>query len=277
MSKKPKKQPARHVARGSGLPAFMLERAADRPADLAPVGIGARMAAEGSGAAELFLYDDIGGWGIWAVDVAAELAPLGRLSKLDVYINSPGGNYDQAVAIMAVVGRAADVVSTHVDGAALSAASLIAQAGRERNISSGGLMMLHEASLRIEGNAAELRAGADFLDTLSKTAAAGYAGRSGRPVEEIAALMRGPDGEDGTWLTPEGAVDAQLADKVVPMVPASMAFEPGSVRGSPPGWAAALLVGEGDPRVPRQVAADAARRREELNRRVRVAEASLAV
>lgn len=226
-----------------------------RASPLRARGLRARMAEDGLAPLELYLYDEIGGLGIWAEDVARELAPFGRVERLAVRINTPGGNLDQATAIMAVVSRAARHVTTSVDGAGLSAGSLIAQVGHEREISAGGVLMLHEPWGAPLGNAKALRAEADVLETLSRIAADAYAQRSGRTLEEIAALMTGADGADGTWFSPQDAVDAGFIDRVVPVVPASMAFEAAAVEGNPPDWAAALLSGSGDPRVPRVCAA----------------------
>lgn len=243
---------------------------AERPGE---VGLRSRMLAGDPTSAELYIYNEIGFFGVTAEDVANQLAPIGHVAHLAVRINTPGGDLDQALAIMAVVRRAADRVTTSVDGAALSAGSLIAQVGDVREMSSGGLMMLHEPWGAPAGNAAQLRAEADTLDIVSETAANAYADRTGRAVAEIRALMRGADGADGTWFGAQGALDAGLVDEIVQATPASMAFDREAVQARVPDWAAAMLVGSGDPRVPHEMAEAAARRRADLERRMRMAEA----
>lgn len=242
---------------------------------LGATGLRARMLAGDPTSAELFIYDDIGFLGITAEDVANELTSIGHVAQLDIRINTKGGDLDQALAIMSVVRRAADHVTTSVDGAALSAGSLIAQVGDVRQTSSAGLWMLHEPWGMPVGNAARLRSEADALDIVSETAANAYADRTGRPVAEIASMMRGDDGADGTWFGPQAAVDAGLVDRIVQATPVSMAFDQRTMHCGVPDWAAELLVGDGDPRVPHEMAAAAARRRADIDRRVRVAEAAL--
>ena len=97
-----------------------------------------------------------------------------------------------------------------------SAATLIAQAASEgrREISAGALYLVHAAACAAEGNAAELEARAELLRKTDERLAALYARRSGRPQEEFAQRMAENNG-NGRWLSPEEAVAAGLADKVV--------------------------------------------------------------
>ncbi|MEV0382876.1 head maturation protease, ClpP-related [Nonomuraea sp. NPDC050643] len=169
--------------------------------------------AEGEGS-ELLLYDEIGFWGIWAVDVAAALSTVS--GPLHVRINSPGGDVFDGVAIYNLIADYPDQVTVTVDGLAASAASFIAMAGDTIRMNRASQMMIHDASGGCRGNAADMKAMAALLDMISSTIASIYAGRAGGEVEEWRERML-VDGGFGTWYTAEEAVATGLADELVPL------------------------------------------------------------
>lgn len=164
--------------------------------------------------AELLLYDEIGFWGIWAVDVAAALSTVS--GPLHVRINSPGGDVFDGVAIYNLIADYPDQVTVTVDGLAASAASFIAMAGDSIRMNRASQMMIHDASGGCRGNAADMKAMAALLDMISQTIAGIYAGRAGGEVEEWRERML-VDGGFGTWYTADEAVAAGLADELVPL------------------------------------------------------------
>lgn len=168
----------------------------------------------GAAGAELLLYDEIGFWGIWAVDVAAVLSTVS--GPLHVKINSPGGDVFDGIAIYNMLADYPDQVTVTVDSLAASAASFIAMAGDTIRMNRASQMMIHDASGGCRGNAADMRAMAGLLDQISSTIAGIYAGRAGGTVEEWRERML-VDGGFGTWYTAEQAVEAGLADELVPM------------------------------------------------------------
>jgi ATP-dependent protease ClpP protease subunit len=173
--------------------------------------------AEGQPGAELLIYDEIGFWGIWAVDVAAALSTLS--GPLHVRISSPGGDVFDGVAIYNMLADYPDQVTVTVDSLAASAASFIAMAGDTIRMNRASQMMIHDASGGCRGNAADMKAMAGLLDVISGTIAGIYASRAGGEVEEWRERML-VDGGFGTWYTAEEAVEAGLADELVPL-PAS--------------------------------------------------------
>ncbi|EKK3320217.1 Clp protease ClpP, partial [Salmonella enterica] len=46
--------------------------------------------AAANNAAEIYIYDEIGSWGISARGFAEELAALGQINKINLHIHSPG-------------------------------------------------------------------------------------------------------------------------------------------------------------------------------------------
>lgn len=168
----------------------------------------AQVTAEG-GATEMLIYDEISWWGISASDVAAALA--GVTGDLHVRVNSPGGDVFDGIAIYNMLIDHPGKVTVTVDGLAASAASFIAQAGDEIRMNRGSQMMIHDASGMCWGNSADMTAMASLLDMVSGTLAGIYAARTGTDADTWRAAMR-----EETWYTAEAAVEAGLADAMVP-------------------------------------------------------------
>ncbi|URC18044.1 capsid maturation protease [Arthrobacter phage Cole] len=169
-----------------------------------------RMEASSDGSsAEIFIYDAIGGWwGTNASDFVQELKDL-DVSTINLRVNSPGGDVYDGVAIMNALRRhKANVIAT-VDGIAASAASFIIQAADEVVMGRGTELMIHEASVGIWGNAADLIEVAGHLDRISGTIAGLYAERAGGTADEWRDAMKAE-----TWYTADEAVKAGLADRV---------------------------------------------------------------
>ena len=193
--------------------------------------------AEGEGS-ELLIYDEIGFWGIWAIDVAAALTTIS--GPLHVRINSPGGDVFDGVAIYNLIADYPDQVTVTVDGLAASAASFIAMAGDTIRMNRASQMMIHDASGGCRGNAADMKAMAALLDMISGTIAGIYAGRAGGEVDEWRERML-VDAGFGTWYTAEEAVEAGLADELVPLPAAEPEPESEPTGRAPARVAAALF------------------------------------
>jgi ATP-dependent protease ClpP protease subunit len=166
-----------------------------------------------AGATRVDVYDDIGGggWfsdGISASDFVAQIS--GLKGKLDIHVNSGGGDVFDGIAIANAIRSHKGAVTTTVDGLAASIASVIAQAGQERIAAAGSMLMIHEASGGCIGDAAGMAKMAETLDKVSANLADIYADRSGRGN---AGTWRDAMKAE-TWYTAEEAVAAGLADKV---------------------------------------------------------------
>lgn len=173
-----------------------------------------RFVARGNKAADLYLYDDIGGdpffgGGITSKQVVDDLAKLGPVSTLNVRINSVGGTVFEGVAIYNALARLPAKVVAHVDGLAASIASLIAMAGREIRIASNALIMIHDPRGVARGTADDMRHAADTLETVRGTMVTTYAKRTKQPEKMISDWMAAE-----TWFTAEDAVSSGLADTV---------------------------------------------------------------
>jgi HK97 family phage prohead protease len=174
---------------------------------LRPRAVEVRSAAQSDGAAELMIYDDIGedfwcGGGITAKGVKAALDAAGTYSSIRLRINSLGGDMFEAIAIYNLLRAQGKPIAAFVDGIAASAASLIAMAGDTITMGTGALMMIHCASSRLYGNAADMRALAGFLDTCDAAGAEIYSVRTKQSPAEVKALM-----EAETWMGGQQCMD----------------------------------------------------------------------
>lgn len=157
------------------------------------------------------VYDDIGGggwfsYGISAQDFVDQLAGID--GDLEVHINSSGGDVFDGIAMFNALASRKGKVTTVVDGLAASIASILAQAGHERVIAPGAMLMIHDVWSMCVGNAGDMREYADLLDQLSDNLATIYATRGGTP-DSWRDAMRAE-----TWYTAQESVDAGLADKL---------------------------------------------------------------
>lgn len=161
---------------------------------------------------ELVLYgfcgDDYFDDGFTDRDVLAALAEIGRETDVTVRLNSGGGFTDAGKAIFNALKAHLGRVTVSIDAIAASSASIIAMAGDEIIMRSGALMMVHEANGVTMGNAEEHRKSAEWLERESVALASIYAEKSGRPLDEVRAIMLAE-----TWMTAEEAVEAGFADR----------------------------------------------------------------
>jgi len=163
-----------------------------------------------TGAAEIYIYDEIGYFGITSADFVRDLQGVNS-EQITLHINSPGGNVFDGIAILNALKQHPANITVVVDALAASIASVIAQAGDERVMSPNSTMMIHDGMGGGIGlNAADMRELADLLDKTSDNIASVYAERSGQgDAESWRALMVAE-----TWYTADEAVTAGLADRV---------------------------------------------------------------
>lgn len=162
--------------------------------------------------AEVYIYDEIGYWGVTSADFIDTLAEYAAdATHILVRINSPGGEVFDGIAIGNALREHKAHVTVRVDSLAASAASFIAaMAGDEVVMGAYSQMMIHDASGLAIGNAKDMREMADLLDRLSDNIAAMYAGKAGGSKSSWRDLMRAE-----TWMNGEEAVNLGLADRAL--------------------------------------------------------------
>lgn len=159
-------------------------------------------------AAAVHLYDEIGLYGITAADFVRDLSGL-DVDSIDLYVNSPGGEIFDGIAIMNCLRSHRARVTVQIDGLAASIASVIAMAGDRIIMAPHSQMMIHDGSGLCVGDAADMRAMAELLDKQSENIAAVYAERAGGTKAQWRKRM-----QEETWYTAAEAVEAGLADEV---------------------------------------------------------------
>jgi len=161
---------------------------------------------------EIWIYDQIGkdwfGDGLTAKEFIIELNAI-KSPKIDMHINSPGGECFEGTAIYNAIKRHPAAVTTHIDGIAASIASVIALAGDRIVMAANALYMIHNPSGCTMGTSEDMRKTADILDKVRDTMVGAYTGKSGKPEGEIVALL---DAE--TWMDAEEALAAGFVDEI---------------------------------------------------------------
>lgn len=188
-------------------------------------GVSALAAGEG----RVLIYGPIGEGmmddGVTAARVAAELATITE-PRVDVFINSPGGDVFEGLAIHAQLKRFASSgreVVVHVDGLAASAASFVAMAGTRVLTAENAMWMVHRASAAVfaAGNAGDMHQHADdarelaaLLEKIDLEIAELYAARSSIDTDTWLELMSAE-----TWFTADEAFQHGLTDEVENFAP----------------------------------------------------------
>lgn len=183
--------------------------------------------ARGTGA-EVLIYDEIGAYGVSAKGFLAELGALPDGVPIDLRLNSPGGSVFDAVAIFNALTRHSGTITVWIDGVAASAASYVAMAGDEIVMPENAFLMIHDPSGIVMGTAADMREMAATMDKIAGSMVRGYATKSGKSEEEIAALMAAE-----TWFDAKDALDAGLATRMAEPVRIAAGFDIGRFRNAP--------------------------------------------
>lgn len=168
--------------------------------------------ADGATDATLYVYDVIDAyWGVNAQDVSKAIAGLSGGTTLHLRINSPGGDVFEARAIAAAIRGFGGKTVAHVDALAASAATTVALACDEVEMSPDAFFMIHNAWTMAVGNKEDLIETAGLLAKIDDGISADYAKRTGKTPDEINAWMKAE-----TWFTAEEAVDNGFADRMAP-------------------------------------------------------------
>jgi ATP-dependent protease ClpP protease subunit/vacuolar-type H+-ATPase subunit H len=131
-------------------------------------------------------------------------------APLDLWVSSPGGSLDAAMAMRAMLAEYAGPITIHTAGRVASAATLLLCVPQARVIAHrGSIFMVHKAGMVSEGNADEMRKSADILDVCDDEIIKVYQIRLKCGEDELRDMMRAE-----TWMRPEEAQAMGLVDEI---------------------------------------------------------------
>ena len=169
-----------------------------------------RMKASANNEADIYIYDEIGYWGVTAKQFVNDLKALGDVSHINLHINSPGGDVFDGIAIFNALKHHGAAITVHIDGLAASMASVIAMVGNPVIMPENTMMMIHKPWGFAGGDANDMRDYADLLDKVESVLIPAYAAKTGKTSDEIAAML-----EDETWLDGAECLAMGFADQVI--------------------------------------------------------------
>lgn len=167
----------------------------------------------GDGEVAILLYGDVGdGEKVDSARVVSELMALAaQYKKIDVRINSNGGDVFSGIAIYNALRTSQADITIYVDGLAASIAGIIALCGKPLYMSPYAKLMLHSVSGGSYGTASVLRRTAQMIENLQGDLAGMIASRCGMTPEEVASRYFD---EQDHWISAREAVDMKLADGI---------------------------------------------------------------
>lgn len=160
---------------------------------------------------EIYIYGEIGGWGITANEFIQDLKAIDDgVSPVVVAFNTIGGDLFDGLAIHNALNRLGERCTARVDALAASAGSVAACGAHRLVMASNAMLMVHNPWTWTSGDAEDLRRVADVLDQTFEAIIAAYKAKA--PGIDDAELRRMVN--DETWLTAQEALALGLADDV---------------------------------------------------------------
>lgn len=171
--------------------------------------------------ADVMIYGEIcdDWWKLTEADISAtdfdkllKDARAKGVKNLNVRINSPGGDVNQAIAIRTILMNSGmDEIKISIEGMCASAATLIAcLPGARVTMTEGSEYMIHNPKSGAWGEAKDLEATAKRLRNTEADSASIYARRSGQSEETIRGWMNAE-----TWMTAKEAHERGFVDTVL--------------------------------------------------------------
>ena len=161
----------------------------------------------------ILLYGDIGDYDdVRSGDIARELLEAeSAYGKIDVRINSNGGDVYAGIAIFNALKNSKADITIYIDGIAASMASVIALCGKPVQMSRYSRLMLHSVMGGCYGNKDEMRRCIAEIESLEDTLCEMYATRLGKGKDEIRSTYF--DGTDH-WLRADEALALGVIDGI---------------------------------------------------------------
>jgi ATP-dependent protease ClpP protease subunit len=156
-------------------------------------------------------WDDEATWG----NIKKQLLDIAnsKAKKIIVNINSLGGYVGDGLMIHDALKVNKAEIETRVFSMTASAATVIAQAGDKRKMSSNALYLIHHASNIAWGNVNDLKAALQDLEKVDEVITDIYL-KKGADEKKVRELMDDNNG-NGRWIDAEEALAAGLIDEII--------------------------------------------------------------
>jgi len=156
--------------------------------------------------AEIYLYDEIGGFGINAAEFVNEFKYISDLvDTVKVRINSGGGSMVEGFGILTTLLNSKATVHTYVDGLAASMASIIMLAGEKRFIMDYATVMIHDPF-----NGGNSPKDQEIIQRFKDSALTVYTQKTGKDKDTLSAMMA-----KETWLSASQALEEGFVTEVI--------------------------------------------------------------
>ena len=167
----------------------------------------------GATEADLMIFGDITPYQFFESDVSShgicsEIAAL-DVDRINVHINSYGGDVGESLAIVNSLNRSRAKVVTYNDGFACSAAATVFMAGDERIASKYSAFLIHNAWSTVTGNSEDFLREAENLETITNQSKELYAEKSKLSKSAVTDLMR-----EERFLSPEEMLEMGFATEI---------------------------------------------------------------
>jgi ATP-dependent Clp endopeptidase proteolytic subunit ClpP len=158
--------------------------------------------------AEIYIFDEIGAYGITAQDFIAEMKEY-KDTPVNLRINCIGGDVFDGMAMYNIIKKREAKTTAYIEGIAASMGSVIALAADEVVMAENSLFMIHNAWGGAMGGAEDMRKTASVLEKISNEIANIYKRKTRLSLDRITDMM-----DEETWLNAEEAYELGFVDSI---------------------------------------------------------------
>jgi len=158
--------------------------------------------------AEVYIFDEIGAYGITAQDFIAEMKEY-KGTPVNLRINCIGGDVFDGMAMYNIIKKREAKTTAYIEGIAASMGSVIALAADEVVMAENSLFMIHNAWGGAMGEAEDMRKTASVLEKISGEIASIYKRKTRLSLDRIQDMM-----DEETWLNAEEAYELGFIDTI---------------------------------------------------------------
>lgn len=150
----------------------------------------------GATTCEIVIDSEIGGWGVPASMLTAQIKNIPQDQRIKLHLYSPGGDVLEGNEIANALAAHPGGVDVEIGALCASIATVIACVSDNISIAANGLMMIHNPTTYAQGESGDFRRLADVMDKMKGNILDAYVKRTGMKKAELSDLM-----DETTWMT----------------------------------------------------------------------------